>query len=192
MVRPEPKELPAFLRGTQPDLIALSPRDNVVIEVKSTLDLQTSSDMTDLAQRVANSRGWRFELVTFRQPRPASSERDRWEGHAVAQRLGEARELLARGHVEAAYLLAYAATEAALFSWARSWGGFSSNLPTPLAIAKRMVVSGALARRDLRRFENLVSLRNSVAHGLQTPRATKADVESLLKFGLGVLRAEHG
>jgi Holliday junction resolvase len=53
---PSPAELPPFLHGHQPDLIATSPADNVVIEVKGRA-VETGSALTiDTIRRLESRR----------------------------------------------------------------------------------------------------------------------------------------
>src|ERR1051326_9517557 len=61
-VRPRAHELPAFLSPFQPDLLATSGDDHVVIELRSSPDLASES-LVQLAEAVESHSGWRFELV---------------------------------------------------------------------------------------------------------------------------------
>lgn len=189
---PDDTQLPIFLHGTHPDLLAQSLEENVVVEIKAIRDLRGSEDVSELARRVTNHPGWRFELITIRTPKADVSERPRWDNRMAKARLDEAKKLAGSGHTEAAYLLGYAAVEAILFSWALSWGGVSAKQHTALAIAKRMVVSGALSHRDLVRFESLSNKRNAVAHGIAGTKLLASDVRTLLALGERALRAPLG
>jgi hypothetical protein len=62
--------LPEFLRGCGPDLIAQRDDDRVVVEIKPAGSLKGANDLVDLAERVAGQPGWRLELVTFRDRDP--------------------------------------------------------------------------------------------------------------------------
>ena len=64
-------DLPAFLQGFTPDLIAESEGDRVVIELKRSDAVPGSNELRDLAERVSGEPGWRFELVTL--PRSSGS-----------------------------------------------------------------------------------------------------------------------
>lgn len=191
-VEPRQEELPPFLRGTQPDLIAIADTESVIIEVKRADELRASEDLPEIARRVEGQPGWRFELVAVPVQRQDPQLQWRWSNDVARQRLLEARKLAAAGHNQAAFLLAYAATEAVLFAWASSWLSSSVDLPTATAVAKRMVVTGALPQREVVLFERLARLRNSVAHGIKEPELRPRDVQSLVKFGLKVLEAERG
>lgn len=60
---PQADVLPEFMRGANPDIVAQSKSDNVVIEVKRRSSLKGSNDLVGIAERVSNRPGWRFELV---------------------------------------------------------------------------------------------------------------------------------
>jgi hypothetical protein len=62
---PAPDALPPFLRGLSPDIVARSPDDNVVVEVKYNAALKGSNDLVRTAEAVAGHEDWRFELVTL-------------------------------------------------------------------------------------------------------------------------------
>lgn len=70
--RPEPRQLPDFMRDTAPDLVARSDTDNVVVEIKRHAALKGSNDLVDLADRVSDRPGWRFELVVLADEESAS------------------------------------------------------------------------------------------------------------------------
>src|SRR5579872_5644807 len=62
---PAEGELPSFLRGCAPDLIATSDDDKVVLEIKRAADLRGSNEIKELAAVIDQQAGWRFELVSL-------------------------------------------------------------------------------------------------------------------------------
>jgi len=62
---PTGEDLPTFLSGLSPDLIATNDDERVVIEIRRADELKGSNDLTELAARVAERRSWRFELVAL-------------------------------------------------------------------------------------------------------------------------------
>ena len=60
---PGPDVMPEFMRGMEPDIVARSSSDNVVIEVKTHASLKGSNDLVGIAERVAGHADWRLELV---------------------------------------------------------------------------------------------------------------------------------
>ncbi len=65
VVQPAPDRLPEFMQGVEPDIVARSQSDNVVIEVKRHSSLKGSNDMIGIAERVSSHPDWRFELVVI-------------------------------------------------------------------------------------------------------------------------------
>lgn len=63
----EAAALPSFLGSYRPDLIAERADDRVIIEVKSSDRVRGANDIPELAERVADAAGWRFELIVLRR-----------------------------------------------------------------------------------------------------------------------------
>jgi hypothetical protein len=70
---PTGADLPPFLEGFSPDLIAVSDSDCVVVEIKRADTLKGSNELTELAARVAEHPKWRFELFTLAAPKDVES-----------------------------------------------------------------------------------------------------------------------
>ena len=62
---PSSDDLPDFMAGLTPDIIAQSASDNVVIEVKEHGALQGSNSLVNIADKVSQRPDWRFELVVL-------------------------------------------------------------------------------------------------------------------------------
>src|SRR5688572_7547567 len=63
IVGPTKKELPPFVKNYQPDIIARSERDNVVIEVKTRSRFRTIEAISEVAEVINKQKTWRFELI---------------------------------------------------------------------------------------------------------------------------------
>jgi hypothetical protein len=189
VVEPQLNEIPEFLRNTRPDLIAFSEVENVLIEVKQTSQLRQSSDLAEFARLVEGQPGWRFELITIANL--DSSAPKRWTVSDILARLEEANSAAESGYYQAAFLLAYAASEAAVFAWADS---ISSNklvrspLRTARAIVRQMVIDGAIKQPAFAQFQRMEELRNALAHGVESKEASIADVDALIEFATTALR----
>ena len=86
---PSGDQLPPFLRGLSPDLIATSEADRVVLEIKRAADLKGSNELKELAAAVDQHTGWRFELIALGpSPRdvvpPSETTLDRLTERALA------------------------------------------------------------------------------------------------------------
>src|SRR5258708_32641973 len=66
-VRPPADQLPDFLRAFEPDLVATSSRDNVVVAVK-TPSTNDAGQLTRFAEAVERQPGWHLEFVFVNHP----------------------------------------------------------------------------------------------------------------------------
>ena len=69
-IRPSGPSLPEFLAEYQPDLIARSPAESVVIEVKVGTRTSVAERFREVAERVNRQPGWRFSLVFVSPDQP--------------------------------------------------------------------------------------------------------------------------
>ena len=127
-LQPPPQQLPDFLAGYTPDLIALGENESIVIEVKSRKSLASDPRARELARLLQDRPGWRFELVVVsgeeESPYVGAQSFDREDilrGITDAERLNEA------GSMEAALLLAWASAEAAVRECHRSRSGIAGH-----------------------------------------------------------------
>src|SRR5437660_5834241 len=65
-LQPSEAELPEFLKGFRPDLLATSRRENVVVEVIPATE--SLDEMKRLASAVDQQPGWRYEVTFVSQP----------------------------------------------------------------------------------------------------------------------------
>jgi uncharacterized protein YutE (UPF0331/DUF86 family) len=163
IVEPPPSKRPAFLRDFDIDILAKSPEDNVVVEVKSRRSVRGDQRVADLAAALEGRRHWRFEFVMTnpRAPQPEPVEL------ADAPRgIEQAERLMADGLLEAALLVAWAATEAVLRKMARQRGLQLRTSHVDLVRALRS--HGDLSVAHFRALTNAIAVRNRVAHGYRS------------------------
>jgi uncharacterized protein YutE (UPF0331/DUF86 family) len=164
-VRPSAESAPAFLRPFQPDLIATSSGDNVVVEFKSSADL-TSDVLVRLAEAVQSQPGWRLELVVVNPP-AAQEVPPRGElvsGERVDAMLREAETFVRENRYEAAALLAWSAAEATLRRLAQT-NGLDSERKSSGAILKQLYALGLIDPDQYDAFARAMEFRNAFAHG---------------------------
>jgi len=164
-VHVEPREVPSFLRGYRPDLIAKGPDESVVIEVKAAGTVEPER-WRDLAQAIQQEPGWRFEIVV---PDPAqqTQEKNRTSSLSdaeVRERLAAADHLAVAGTLDAALLVAWSALEAALRLMGEK---YAVELPDdrPGTLITRLYMDGLLDRADYDLLTEALNQRNAVAHG---------------------------
>lgn len=174
---PSPGELPPFLQGHQPDLIATSPADNVVIEVKSRASLRQSDQPRRLADAVAGQTNWRFELVLLKPEEEQTGEPEILSLVEIQKYLDEATSV---GHLATAFILAWVAGEASLRAIAKR-DGLSTMILSPKALLKELVFEGVISRERYKLFDDAAKVRARVVHGLREPNLTTADVNKLIE-----------
>jgi hypothetical protein len=162
-LQPALDELPEFLVGFQPDLIATGKTESVAVEVKSRKEFQNEQAVGAMEAALRNRPGWRFELIidgldTEGGPLPGESQ--------IRTSIEEANELLEKGHLVAALLLSWAATEGILRLLAtREDVDLESQAPGYLI--KRLYTLGLLGREQYRILDEALRLRSQAAHGFQ-------------------------
>src|SRR6266581_1163064 len=110
-LRPRATDLPDFLTGFQPDLLAMSEGENVIVEVKARNRLSHEPEISALQAALSQRPGWRFELVIEGAP---SEDRPPLDPSQITTLLDEVDHLQQLGHSLAAFLLLWSATEGLL------------------------------------------------------------------------------
>ena len=89
---PSREQLPPFLLGFSPGLIALRDDDHVVVEAKSREELKGSNEFVALATVIDQQEGWRLELIHLASRRPAAVGPDKAKLDVLAARSRAAQE----------------------------------------------------------------------------------------------------
>ena len=159
---PAPAEMPEFLAGFQPDLIAVGKGESVVVEVKTRDELKDEQPILALEQVLRNRPGWRFELII-----DGLDEEQKAIGTTqIRASLNEGDELQRHGHLAAALLVLWSATEGALRLLANR-ENIELESPSAGYMLKRLYTLGLLARGQYQILDEIMKLRNGAAHGFQ-------------------------
>lgn len=195
-VEPRDSNLPEFLVGTFPDLLAITSHETVLVEIRRTSALKDSRDLEEFARRVTARPGWRFELVTVlpeREPSDSPEGTRRLSLDQIREQLKEAERMAIGGNSKLALILAQAATEAALSAWAHSVPPEDlSGYPrpqTPRALIRQMAILGAIPQNYSSEFRELEELRNALVHGFDVPAPSPSNVKLLVCIATSVLDA---
>lgn len=169
-IEPEPQQRPHFLLEFQPDLIAISESDRVVIEVKSKLSLKQSNYLEILAREVEKHKGWRLEFV-LTNPREQTESLDKWELLSIPElqrRLVQVQNIAEDSQqIETAMLLLWIIVEATLQHIARRE---AKNLEkrSPKQLVKELFSLGILTTHDYEILSQAADFRNRIVHGYTT------------------------
>ena len=182
-VEPRGDELPEFLHGATPDIVARRGDDNVVIEVKTSTTVSGSSEVIQLARLVEDKPGWRFELViTNPQGRRLTQEPGQeLSAQQLQRRLKEAERLVEIGSLEAAALLAWSTAEGVARFLLQSEGTEPKKKYSPGYVIKRTYSDGLMTQRDYDVLHKAITLRNTIVHGYAVRSISRRQVSQILE-----------
>ena len=181
-LHPTAGDLPEFLVGLEPDLIATANGESVVVEVKARNEFQNEPTVAAIEAALRNRPGWRFELIIDGS---GSEDVHLLGAPQIGTSLEEANELEQRGHVVAALLLLWSATEGILRLLAAR-ENVELESPAPGYMTKRLYTLGLLGRDQYRILDESVRLRNQVAHGFQVS-VTRQDLANVSRIARELL-----
>jgi hypothetical protein len=191
LLEPPPEMRPAFLANFRPDMLALSHDENVVVEVRSHATLASEDDLVALTQAVNAIPGWRLDLVVTnpRSISPANGDAEELSHAEIQERVVQVQTLLGSNQEDAAILLAWSTTEAALRLLARQ-KNISLETNQPGFIVKKLFSLGLLSWDDYQLLQESLRFRNLIVHGYRSPdpkseviRKLMVKVAELLKPG---------
>lgn len=167
-VVPRGPELPEFLGGFQPDLIARSPAESVVVEVKVGTRTSVAERFREVAERVNRQPGWRFSLVFVSPDQPDQiSEAQPAPLSLLQKRVQNADTLLQEGQSEAAFLLLFSALEGIL-----RFLGQRAQLPLeslpPSTLIRELYSAGEINRDQFESLMRFLPIRNQLVHGFES------------------------
>lgn len=188
IVEPRNNELPEFLRGFEPDLLAKKLGDNIVVAVVAGGKGHKHGRIAELSELLSHRKDWRFLLVrlgskTLRAYEMSAKGPLNWkEIEAVA---GVARRLLEQQDHRAAILVAWAAFEAA----SRRVLTGDEQVPAdagPGEVTTLLYTEGLLNRQQYDRLQRLIDVRNATAHGYASRKPNNSELEFLLQLIQGL------
>lgn len=183
ILEPRRSQLPEFLASFQPDMLARNNTETVVVEVKSRETLSQSAHMEALASVIQRHEGWRFELVVT-NPRDKGTRiriqdiNDLLTTQDIVYRLNEASTLSDKEHGEAAFLLAWSATEATLRRAASQHRISAEDSST--SILKNLFAQGVINEEQYNKLSHSLSVRNSLAYGRRETQTSASELKTLL------------
>ena len=160
-----------FLPGFRADLVVRKDGETRVIEVKTRTSLAVTPQMTELAEAISARPGWSFDLLVVGEPErleAPESAQPFTESH-IDRRIDQAEKVLAMGFVEAAFLLAWSACEAAVRVLTAAEGVDIRRVTHSGYILGQAVYHGAISRNDDAYLSDMLAYRNAIVHGFDVP-----------------------
>ncbi len=171
-INPPEIELPSFLAGHQPDILAEKDHEKVVVFVKTRDELSEKSGLGYTADIVNSQPGWRFDLVVVPDetwPDKIIQQVAELTAHETLNLATQVRELHSAGHIEAAILLGWSAVESALRHQAAQ-ASIPLERKDPHFVISILYSEGDLSYSDYEHLLNWQRVRNTLAHGLKPAR----------------------
>jgi hypothetical protein len=163
---PSGSDLPEFLAGYQPDIIARGPNESVVVEVKVGTQTSVAERFREIAERVNRQPGWRFSLAYISPSAPDQlTEGEPAPLPDLQKRARDADSLLQAGQPEAAFLLFWSSLEGTLRVLGRRAQLPLENLPSS-ALIRELYSTGEISRDHFDTLMRLLPIRNRLVHGL--------------------------
>ena len=156
-----------FLPGFSADLLVRKGDDVKVIEVKSRSSLAADPKISELARLIDSKRGWSFELVLVSEPEKLDSPEGArsFEAEMILQRLDDAEKSLKASLPEAAFLLAWSASEAVIRELLTAQGVSNTDITSPGYVLDQGVYHGVISRDDYDALTRMRRYRNAIVHG---------------------------
>jgi hypothetical protein len=182
-VRPGKALLPEGFEPSQIDMIAVQGDETIAVQVKGRNELYDLADVNELAGKVESHPGWSYELLVCPATNGQTIPEDGVErGVPLIQSMAEEAEKgLAAGLHRGAFLVAWAAVEAAMREAARR-EGILVDRETPRFILKMLYSMGVISREDHELIDGYGRVRNAVVHGFEPPTLVAEDTQHLLNF----------
>ena len=180
-----------FLPGFRADLLVRKGDERKVVEVKSRHSLAAKPRLSRLAQLIESKPGWTFELVLIGEPEKLDSPDGArpLESDEIRRRIVDAEKSLEAGTPEAAFLLAWSASEAAIRVLLRDHGVSSKSVTSPGFVLDQGVFNGVISRNDHELLTRLQKYRNAIVHGFGVDEFDGELVTKLIATAKRILNA---
>jgi HEPN domain-containing protein len=168
VLEPRGASLPDFISDATPDIIAHRGDEHLIIEVKGSPHQGDRGQLHAIARRVAEQPGWRFVLMAT-GPQPDTtpdSELNLLDEQSIRRRFDEANSLVERGHLEAAFMLAWASIEA-LLRLLLVRDGLAPPRADPASLLRTAASEGLIGREEFARLNDAYRLRSAFVHGFR-------------------------
>jgi len=184
IIAPPVNRLPSFLRKFRPDIVAESPDESIVIEMKSSVRARGTDYWKRLSSVVEKHPGWRLELIINGDI--SDDARETLTPRLIKERLSEGQELAKLGMLAPALLIIWSAAEAAMRVRAKNYGVELPDL-RPSTLISRLYSDGLLAKDQYDFLIDCMRVRNSGAHGFLEARLIIGTVKQLQQLAVHFL-----
>jgi uncharacterized protein YutE (UPF0331/DUF86 family) len=191
VLHPEGADLPDFLSGFEPDMIARGPEGSVVVEVKSQATLAGSDDLEAMSSAIEGQTGWRLDLIVTnpRCENPAPEDADSLTPAEIRERLDASKMLLERGLVDLALVAAWSAAEGGM-RLAAGQHQIDLEDTSPSYLAKALYTFGVIDLGQFATMTDALQYRNRIVHAYRAANLSADLVGSLIEAVRALLERE--
>lgn len=179
-ITPLDEELPAFLRGFQPDMIVSTPDEKIVVQVNSKRKDRPDNYLDKLNEAIASQKGWNFRLVLdfTREAELEGIVQPVFSTEQIEAQLQASQSIAESGALDGALIVIWSTIEAILRKSSRLQGLKLPNQGSgPLITA--LYTDGDLSRKDYDILMHSLKARNLVSHGFQAENIDRSMIEEL-------------
>lgn len=194
ILEPKGLDIPYFLSGFEPDIIAINDNENVVVEVKTESTINKAPYLEKIAQAVDKQSDWRFELVITNSKNQSTintSDQNELNLNQLKLIFEEVKTLLDLNHLRAAFIISWSGLESIARTVLEQENIQKSGQLNVLISIKNLFSYGLINKDDYDFLYNTFQKRNKVVHGFQTSELSKEDVLRLLKLSSNLLNQNY-
>ncbi len=173
-----------FFPDFRVDMLVRKGDELKVVEVKSSTSLARDPKINELAEILYSKPGWSFELdlVAEREKLDSFESACPFEREDVLRRIAEAETILKSGVIDAAFLLAWSASEATVRMLLKEEGMLIDRITNSAYTLGRAVSEGVISWDDYNYLNESMKYRNAVVHGFRIEEsAGELQVQGLIE-----------
>lgn len=180
-----------FLPNYRPDLVVEKDGEKKVIEVKSRSSLLGNNAIVEMAKIVYAQPGWSFDLHMIGEPEALHTPETAasYETDEIQTRLDRAESLRTTGVREAAFLVAWAACEAAIRKLMEIHGFNNARITATTHLFDQATYHGVISRDDYFRLLDAAAYRNAFVHGFNVNEFNDKLILDLIEATRNIVRA---
>ena len=178
---PSSSELPIFLQHYRPDAVAIKENDKIIIEINALRDEKKRKiPVSALAKQIPPDSEWRYLLVNVGHNPNHVMDLPRLKKTEIDAALQEIKQLVALNLTRPAMLELWSLFEALSRRIYPSDIRFSLRPLSPIQIVERLAMEGDLDKIEAQKMRELISVRNSLAHGNLGIQVGKKDIDFMI------------
>ena len=158
-----------FFPGFRADLLVQKDGENKVIEVKTRTSITLTPEIAELAEVLSSMPGWSFDLLLVGEPEKldAPEGTNSFSGEDIIERISGAERAFESSLLDASFLLAWSACEAALREMLSTEEFEIKRVTESDYVLAYAASQGVISADDENFLSEMLAYRNAIAHGFK-------------------------